>query len=181
MGNEKYYDYYMTDAETRQQLSEEYNRTVADERDALLKQLAADTGCIAWRFFSSLGAGDYIGDLVYPIDHEIVGMKHIKTVDTQWHEKQKVACVRGKRNSKVGNAFNVPIDECNKKLKTLPKYTQWLIQKLGVMRTGLGGPSPRGFGTSMLQTYGGHAAGVIVVAIPNDKSERHGEIEILIA
>ncbi|EAW0643782.1 hypothetical protein LDR49_002528 [Salmonella enterica] len=48
-------------------------------------------------------------------------------------------------------------------------------------KTGIGGQSGRGFGFAMLSTYGGKHPGrddCLVFAIPNNKEERHGEVEM---
>ncbi|HGL4050736.1 TPA: Eac protein, partial [Enterobacter hormaechei] len=98
---------------------------------------------------------------------------------------KRVVLGRGKGNTKEGRAFNKELDavmeEANKKLKSLPEWKDYIVNHYGIMRTGIGGQSGRGFGFAMLSTYGGKHPGrddCLVFAIPNNKEERHGEVEI---
>ncbi|MCO0229638.1 Eac protein, partial [Escherichia coli] len=98
---------------------------------------------------------------------------------------KRVVLGRGKGNTKEGRAYNKELDsvmeEANKKLKSLPEWKDYIVNHYGIMRTGIGGQSGRGFGFAMLSTYGGKHPGrddCLVFAIPNNKEERHGEVEI---
>ena len=84
-----------------------------------------------------------------------------------------------------GRAYNKVLyavkEEANKKLKSLPEWNDYIVNHYGIMRTGIGGQSGRGFGFAMLSTYGGKHPGrddCLVFAIPNNKEDRHGEIVI---
>ena len=179
MSNEKYYDYYKTDADTRIQLEKEFSESVASQRDEILEKMKDNTGCIAWRERSGFGKSDYICELVFPADHKIVSEPFIKIESRMKHEGQNVVCVSGMGNRKLGKEFNAAIGDYNKQLEKCPKYTDWIITKLNVMRTGFGGVGSKGYGTSMLSSYGGNSGNVVVVAIPNsDDTERHGSVTI---
>lgn len=72
---------------------------------------------------------------------------------------KRVVIARGKGNTKEGRAYNKELDaimhNANAKLKSLPEWNYYITNHYGIMRTGIGGQSGRGFGFVMLSTYGG--------------------------
>lgn len=180
MRNNKHYNYFKTDKKTCEDMLLKFNNEISIKRDEILEELMAKTGCIAWRERNSWGKGSYICELVYPVGHEILSEQHIKIESQQFYEGKQVVCVRGKGNRKAGKKFNAVINEYNKRLEECPKFTDWIIEYFGVMRTGMGEISESGFGVSMLSTYGGTATdeSSLLFAIPNDESEKHGNIKI---
>lgn len=98
---------------------------------------------------------------------------------------KRVVIARGKGNTKEGRAYNKELDavihEANAKLKALPEWNDYITNHYGIMRTGIGGQSGRGFGFAMLSTYGGkhpRRDDCLIFAIPNNKEEKHGEVVI---
>ena len=91
---------------------------------------------------------------------------------------KRVVIARGKGNTKEGREFNKKLDavrqEVNKELKSLPEWADFIINHYGIMRTGIGGPSGKGFGFAMLSTHGGRHPirdDALLFRIPNDKSD----------
>lgn len=183
MSNEKHYDYYAVSPEESAEVHALYTSTIEQKRKDVQQELLDQTGAIAWRTSSNWGKPDSICDLVYPRDSELVKGGHLKMTGRDHFDGQPVQCVRGKLNSKAGIAFNKPINEANAKLADLPDFCDWLVHvHYKISRTGLGGPHPGGRGVSMLSTSGGFAGKTeprrLVFRIPNDQSERHGQVEV---
>lgn len=182
MSNEKHYDYYVVNAEESAAVHAAYNETVADKRKEVQQELLDKTGAVAWREQSNWGKPDFICELVYPRDSELILGAHIKHERRDMYNGEEVVSVRGKLNSKAGKAFNQPMHDANALLAELPDFPDWLVHvHYKVSRTGLGGPSQRRFGTCMLSTSGGFATNKreqLVFRIPNDDSERHGRVEV---
>lgn len=167
MSNEAHYKYFKSDAATKDAMAAEYNGTIAAKRDEALNSLTASTGAVAWQTRSSWGGADTVARLVFPADHPHKEDPALM-VETVWFEGKKHIAVRGKMNRKAGVKFNEAIDGINATLKDLPPYRDWLVDKLGIMVCGLGGPHPGGRGTSMISTYGGNCGDVLVFAVPLD-------------
>lgn len=182
MSNEKHYDHYVVNAKESAAVYATYSETVADKRKAVQLELLDKTGAIAWREQSSWGKADFICELVYPADSSLINHPHIKIGQRDKYDGMPVVSVRGKMNSKAGIAFNMPIHKANLQLETLPDFADWLVHThYKVNRTGMGGTGPRGHGTCMLSTSGGfatHKRERLVFRVPNDPSERHGEVDI---
>lgn len=181
--NEKHYDYYMVEGDDVKALIKSYDE-ISKNRNTILPAAAAKVGAIAWTTTSSWGGG---GGLLQSFAWE-KGFKFpcpvtIKRED--FFDGKRVVIARGKGNTKEGRAYNKELDavihDANAKLKALPEWNDYIVNHYGIMRTGIGDQSGRGFGFAMLSTYGGKPPSrdnCLVFAIPNTTEERHGNISI---
>ena len=168
MGNEAYYEYYRY---VDNGLSETYEKEVGSKRKDILKQLLETTGAVAYTASNSWCGQEVVREMVYPFDTEHKELPHVKTMRVDFFEGNKVVVLSGKGNRKDGIAFNKPVKDANEALKDLPDFKAWVIAKLGVQRTGLGGRHESGRGTSMLSTDFGMREGVYFFRIPNNKTD----------
>ncbi|MFI4031741.1 Eac protein [Klebsiella quasipneumoniae] len=179
----KYYDYYMVEGEDVKALIDSYD-IILDKRNALLPEAVKKVGAIAWTTTSSWGGGGgLLENFVWEKDFKFPCQMTIKR--EAFFDGKRVVIARGKGNTKEGRAYNKELDavrqEVNKQLKSLPDWEDFIINHYGIMRTGLGGPSGKGFGFAMLSTHGGkHPArqDALLFRIPNDKSENHSAVVI---
>ncbi|MDY0921977.1 Eac protein [Leclercia sp. CFBP8987] len=179
----KFYDYYMVEGDEVKSLIAGYD-SIAEQRNSILPEAAEKVGAIAWTTTSGWGgSGGMLSGFVWEKEYQFPCPMTIKREEI--FDGKRVVLGRGKGNTKDGRAFNKELDavrdEANKKLKSLPEWKDYIVNHFGIMRTGIGGPSGRGFGFAMLSTYGGKHPGrddCLVFAIPNNKEERHGEVEI---
>ncbi|WNP36815.1 Eac protein [Enterobacter kobei] len=179
----KYYDYYMVEGEGVKALIAGYEE-IKESRNAILKDAANNVGAIAWTLTSGWGGGGgLIQGFAWEKDFGFPCQMTIKREDS--FDGKRVVIGRGKGNTKDGRAYNKALDsirnEANKKLKALPEWKDYIINHYGIMRTGIGGPSGRGFGFAMLSTYGGKHPSrddCLLFAIPNNKEDRHAEVVI---
>ncbi|MBG0533633.1 Eac protein [Enterobacter hormaechei] len=179
----KFYDYYMVEGDEVKSLIAGYD-DIGEQRNSILPEAAGKVGAIAWTTSSGWGGGGgllngFVGDKGYQFPCPMTIKRE------EMFDGKRVVLGRGKGNTKEGRAFNKELDavmeEANKKLKSLPEWKDYIVNHYGIMRTGIGGQSGRGFGFAMLSTYGGKHPGrddCLVFAIPNNKEERHGEVEI---
>jgi hypothetical protein len=165
MTNEEYYDYYEY---VNTELRDEYESTVGAQRTELLEKLLETTGAIAYTSNNSWGGSETIRDLVFPIETPLKEMPHIKTVRITYFEGKRVIVLSGKKNQKAGVEFNKPLDETRNALKQLPDFKYWIVSKLGVHRTGVGGVHSSGRGQCLLSTDFAMREGVYYFTIPND-------------
>jgi hypothetical protein len=136
-----------------------------------------NTGCYPWIERSSWCNGNFISELVYEEDNIILKEKYIRIISKHFEDDKSLVSVVGNKSYKMGKEFNAGISYYNGQLKDLPNYVDWLIMKLGIMRSGIGERGNVGF--SMLETYGGDYETNLAFAIPNNKDrEKHGEIKI---
>lgn len=171
MSNEKYYDYYLVNKEASAEALKIHTEKFNGMRKAAHEELLESTGAIAWRESSNWGKPNSICELVYPRDHAVGNMPHVKVCSIDFYEDRRVICVRGKGNSKAGKAFNEPMALANGKLSKCLTFQDWIIHEhFKVSRSGLGGAHSSGRGTSMISTYGGMCDSEehIVMAVPND-------------
>mgnify|MGYP000869505746 FL=1 len=179
----KFYDYYMVEGDEVKSLIAGYD-DIGEQRNSILPEAAGKVGAIAWTTSSGWGGGGgLLSGFVWEKGYQFPCPMTIKR--EEMFDGKRVVLGRGKGNTKDGRAFNKELDavmeEANKKLKSLPEWKDYIVNHFGIMRTGIGGPSGRGFGFAMLSTYGGKHPGrddCLVFAIPNNKEERHGEVEI---
>ena len=157
---------------------------IREQRNSILPEAAGKVGAIAWTTSSGWGGGGgLLSGFVWEKGYQFPCPMTIKR--EEMFDGKRVVLGRGKGNTKEGRAYNKELDavmeEANKKLKSLPEWEDYIVNHYGIMRTGIGGQSGRGFGFAMLSTYGGKHPGrddCLVFAIPNNKEERHGEVEI---
>lgn len=179
----KFYDYYMVEGDEVKSLIAGYD-DIGEQRNSILPEAAGKVGAIAWTTSSGWGGGGgLLNGFVWDKGYQFPCPMTIKR--EEMFDGKRVVLGRGKGNTKEGRAFNKELDavmeEANKKLKSLPEWKGYIVNHYGIMRTGIGGQSGRGFGFAMLSTYGGKHPGrddCLVFAIPNNKEERHGEVEI---
>lgn len=179
----KHYDYYMVEGDEVKGLISSYD-TIQDQRNSILPAAAEQVGAIAWTTSSAWGGGGgLLSGFVWEKGYEFPCPMTIKR--EEMFDGKRVVLGRGKGNTKEGRAFNKQLDaamqEANAKLKSLPEWKDYIVNHYGIMRTGIGGPSGRGFGFAMLSTYGGkhpQRDDCLIFAIPNNKEERHGEVAI---
>ncbi|MBG0617751.1 Eac protein [Enterobacter hormaechei] len=179
----KFYDYYMVEGDEVKSLIAGYD-DIGEQRNSILPEAAGKVGAIAWTTSSGWGGGGgLLNGFVRDKGYQFPCPMTIKR--EEMFDGKRVVLGRGKGNTKEGRAFNKELDavmeEANKKLKSLPEWKDYIVNHYGIMRTGIGGQSGRGFGFAMLSTYGGKHPGrddCLVFAIPNNKEERHGEVEI---
>lgn len=179
----KFYDYYTVEGEEVKSLIAGYD-AIREQRNFILPEAAGKVGAIAWTTSSGWGGGGgLLNGFVWEKGYEFPCPMTIKR--EEMFDGKRVVLGRGKGNTKEGRAYNKELDavmdEANKKLKSLPEWKDYIVNHYGIMRTGIGGQSGRGFGFAMLSTYGGKYPGrddCLVFAIPNNKEERHGEVEI---
>lgn len=179
----KFYDYYMVEGDDVKSLIAGYDK-IAEQRNSILHEAAEKVGAIAWTTTSGWGGGGgMLGGFVWEKEYQFPSPMTIKR--EEMFDGKRVVLGRGKGNTKDGRAFNKELDavrdEANKKLKSLPEWKDYIVNHYGIMRTGIGGPSGRGFGFAMLSTYGGKHPDrddCLIFAIPNNKEERHGDIVI---
>lgn len=179
----KFYDYYMVEGDEVKSLIAGYD-SIAEQRNSILPEAAEKVGAIAWTTTSGWGGGGgMLSGFVWEKEYQFPCPMTIKREEI--FDGKRVVLGRGRGNTKDGRAFNKELDavrdEANKKLKSLPEWKDYIVNHFGIMRTGIGGPSGRGFGFAMLSTYGGKHPGrddCLVFGIPNNKEERHGEVEI---
>ena len=179
----KFYDYYMVEGDEVKSLIAGYD-DIREQRNSILPEAAGKVGAIAWTTSSGWGGGGgLLSGFVWEKGYQFPCPMTIKR--EEMFDGKRVVLGRGKGNTKEGRAYNKELDavmeEANKKLKSLPEWEDYIVNHYGIMRTGIGGQSGRGFGFAMLSTYGGKHPGrddCLVFAIPNNKEERHGEVEI---
>lgn len=179
----KFYDYYMVEGDEVKLLIAGYD-DIREQRNSILPEAAGKVGAIAWTTSSGWGGGGgLLSGFVWEKGYQFPCPMTIKR--EEMFDGKRVVLGRGKGNTKEGRAYNKELDavmeEANKKLKSLPEWKDYIVNHYGIMRTGIGGQSGRGFGFAMLSTYGGKHPGrddCLVFAIPNNKEERHGEVEI---
>ena len=179
----KFYDYYMVEGDEVKSLIAGYD-DIREQRNSILPEAAGKVGAIAWTTSSGWGGGGgLLSGFVWEKGYQFPCPMTIKR--EEMFDGKRVVLGRGKGNTKEGRAYNKELDavmeEANKKLKSLPEWEDYIVNHYGIMRTGIGGQSGRGFGFAMLSTYGGKHPGrddCLVCAIPNNKEERHGEVEI---
>jgi hypothetical protein len=179
----KFYDYYMVEGDEVKSLIAGYD-DIREQRNSILPEAAGKVGAIAWTTSSGWGGGGgLLSGFVWEKGYQFPCPMTIKR--EEMFDGKRVVLGRGKGNTKEGRAYNKELDsvmeEANKKLKSLPEWKDYIVNHYGIMRTGIGGQSGRGFGFAMLSTYGGKHPGrddCLVFAIPNNKEERHGEVEI---
>ena len=165
----KFYDYYMVEGDEVKSLIAGYD-DIGEQRNSILPEAAGKVGAIAWTTSSGWGGGGgLLNGFVWDKGYQFPCPMTIKR--EEMFDGKRVVLGRGKGN----------MEEANKKLKSLPEWKDYIVNHYGIMRTGIGGQSGRGFGFAMLSTYGGKHPGrddCLVFAIPNNKEERHGEVEI---
>ncbi|MGI1283759.1 Eac protein [Enterobacter kobei] len=179
----KFYDYYMVEGDEVKSLIAGYD-DIREQRNSILPEAAGKVGAIAWTTSSGWGGGGgLLSGFVWEKGYQFPCPMTIKR--EEMFDGKRVVLGRGKGNTKDGRAYNKELDavmeEANKKLKSLPEWKDYIVNHYGIMRTGIGGQSGRGFGFAMLSTYGGKHPGrddCLVFGIPNNKEERHGEVEI---
>ncbi|EHT0294672.1 DUF5420 family protein [Salmonella enterica] len=179
----KYYDYYMVEGDDVKALIKSYD-TINDQRNSILSTAAEKVGAIAWVAPRSWGGeGGLLQSFVWEKGYEFPCQITIKREDF-WDGK-RVVIARGKGNTKEGRAYNKELNaiihDANTRLKDLPEWNDYIANHYGIMRTGIGGQSGRGFGFAMLSTYGGkhpQRDDCLIFAIPNNKEEQHGEVSI---
>ncbi|HIB5469007.1 TPA: Eac protein [Klebsiella quasipneumoniae subsp. similipneumoniae] len=179
----KYYDYYMVEGEDVKNLIDGYN-AINKERTSIIANAAESVGAVAWALTSSWGGGGgLIQGFAWNKDFQFPCPVTIKRED--FFDGKRVVIARGKGNTKEGRAYNKELDsvmgDANLKLKALPQWKDYIINHYGIMRTGIGGQSGRGFGFAMLSTYGGKHPGrddALLFGIPNNNDEKHGKITI---
>jgi len=179
----KFYDYYMVEGDEVKSLIAGYD-DIREQRNSILPEAAGKVGAIAWTTSSGWGGGGgLLNGFVWEKGYQFPCPMTIKR--EEMFDGKRVVLGRGKGNTKEGRAYNKELDsvmeEANKKLKSLPEWKDYIVNHYGIMRTGIGGQSGRGFGFAMLSTYGGKHPGrddCLVFTIPNNKEERHGEVEI---
>ncbi|TYF57960.1 Eac protein [Enterobacter hormaechei] len=179
----KFYDYYMVEGDEVKSLIAGYD-DIREQRNSILHEAAGKVGAIAWTTSSGWGGGGgLLNGFVWEKGYQFPCPMTIKR--EEMFDGKRVVLGRGKGNTKEGRAYNKELDsvmeEANKKLKSLPEWKDYIVNHYGIMRTGIGGQSGRGFGFAMLSTCGGKHPGrddCLVFAIPNNKEERHGEVEI---
>lgn len=179
----KYYDYYMVEGDDVKSLIEGYD-DIREQRNAILPDAVAKVGAIAWTTSSGWGGGGgLLSGFAWEKGYEFPCQMTIKR--EEMFGDKRVVLGRGKGNTKDGRTFNKVLDtvmeEANKKLKSLPEWKDYIVNHYGIMRTGIGGQSGRGFGFAMLSTYGGkhpRRDDCLVFGIPNNKEERHGDLVI---
>lgn len=179
----KFYDYYMVEGDEVKSLIAGYG-DIREQRNSILPEAAGKVGAIAWTTSSGWGGGGgLLSGFVWEKGYQFPCPMTIKR--EEMFDGKRVVLGRGKGNTKEGRAYNKELDaimdEANKKLKSLPEWKDYIVNHYGIMRTGIGGQSGRGFGFAMLSTYGGKHPGrddCLVFGIPNNKEERHGEVEI---
>lgn len=179
----KFYDYYMVEGDEVKSLIAGYD-DIRQQRNSILPEAAGKVGAIAWTTSSGWGGGGgLLNGFVWEKGYQFPCPMTIKR--EEMFDGKRVVLGRGKGNAKDGRAFNKELDavmeDANKKLKSLPEWKDYIVNHYGIMRTGIGGQSGRGFGFAMLSTYGGKHPGrddCLVFGIPNNTEERHGEVEI---
>lgn len=179
----KYYDYYMVEGGDVKALISSYD-AINEQRNSIIQAAAELVGAIAWTKTSSWGGGGgLLQSFAWEKGYEFPCAMTIKRED--FFDGKRVVIARGKGNTKEGRAYNKELDavihEANAKLKALPEWNDYITNHYGIMRTGIGGQSGRGFGFAMLSTYGGrhpHRDDCLIFAIPNNKEEKHGEVVI---
>ena len=179
----KFYDYYLVEGEDVRSLIIGYEE-INQQRNSILPDAAGKVGAIAWTTSSAWGGGGgLLSGFVWEKGYEFPCPMTIKREEV--FDGKRVVLGRGKGNTKEGRAYNKELDavmeEANKKLKSLPERKDYIVNHYGIMRTGIGGQSGRGFGFAMISTYGGkhpRRDDCLVFAIPNNKEDRHGEVVI---
>ncbi|HCO3755943.1 TPA: Eac protein [Escherichia coli] len=182
-GQSKYYDYYMVEGDDVKALIKSYD-AINDQRNAILPAAAEKVCAIAWTTTSNWGGGGgLLQSFAWEKGFEFPCQMTIKRED--FFDGKRVVIARGKGNTKEGRAYNKELDavihDANAKLKSLPEWNDYIVNHYGIMRTGIGGQSDRGFGFAMLSTYGGKHPlrdDCLIFAIPNNKEERHGDVKI---
>lgn len=186
--NAKHYDYYKVEGQAVKALIDGYN-AIEEQRKEIINGILGEFGAAG--FIDSAGWGDkggLIQSLAWPSDHQFPCQMTVKRRD--FLGDQHVIIARGKANTADGREFNKKLDAslraANEKLKSLPVWQAYIIDHYGVLRTGFGSAADRGWGISMLTTYGGRCPGrddCLLFAIPNSKAKepgevRHGSVEI---
>lgn len=164
----KYYTYYMASTEFSSALLKEHEETVDKPRKDIIANALNRFDAFGLSTSSNWTGPASITGLTVREGHPMLKEKHVIVKHT-FHEDDGVyLAIRGRANMKAGKQLNADIGVINNDLKQYPPFTDWIIQKLDIMKSGLGGPSPTGRGTSMIETNGGFAGEHLVFQIPVD-------------
>ena len=169
MSNEAYYNYYISDEATADRMWKRHQKEVQSKRTESLEKLLKDTGAQFYAESSSWGRPSYVSGVAFKMPFDVPN--HMKVIRHSHVDGERCVMVRGKMNSKAGKQFQALIDSTNAELKDLPKFTDWVVEQLDLMATGIGGPHESGRGFAMLSTSGGMLGKVLGFAIPNEKCE----------
>ncbi|WP_340622437.1 DUF5420 family protein [Xenorhabdus siamensis] len=169
--SEKDYKYYRLSGDIVDQLDNEH-RLIQKKRQEVIHQALDKIGAEGFSWDDSWGKNSsLILNFAFPIDKEFsIPMKIINSTD-------ELKIVRAKANSKAGKEFNRELDELvketNDKLKNLPSYKDFLINKFNIQCCTLGTPKPHHkYGVPMIETKVGKASkdnNTLLFAIPNAK------------
>ncbi|CAM0103285.1 putative Eac protein [Vibrio phage 207E29.1] len=171
----KHYDYYITSKEVKGQKIKEHQLKFGEKRTEMIQSLCDEFGAVGYTVRNNWGGADFVCELVFSANHDHCANPFMKKRAIVF-EGENCFAIRGKGNRKDGIAFNKKISDLNLVIKEIPKFTDWIVDDFGVMRTGMGESTGRG--VEMLQSAGGVLGDGLGFRIPNCKQDRHGDVTI---
>lgn len=181
--NAKHYDYYLVEGSDVKELIDGFD-LIGEKRKEIFSNSIKEVDAVAWIKTDNWGGG---GGLLqsFVFDAEKIFPCEITIKRRERFNGKSVIVAIGKGNTKEGRAYNkilgAVINKANEQLKALPEWKDYIINHYGIMRTGFGEASGRGFGIAMLSTYGGkhpERDDCLIFAIPNNEDEKHCSITI---
>lgn len=171
--SERDFKYYRLTGDIVKQIDDEY-QIIEEKRAEVIKAAKDSIGAKGATFQHGYGVnGTLIERFAFPIEKEFDFAVKIIV------ENDELKVVHAKSNSKAGKEFNKKIsdlrEETNRKLKNLPTYKDFLIEKFNINCTTLGTPKQNQRGIPVLSTVAGKASkdkSIILFAIP--KAEKEG-------
>ncbi|RAW91426.1 hypothetical protein CKY05_24085 [Photorhabdus sp. S10-54] len=172
--SERDFKYYRLTGDIVKQIDDEF-QIINEKRAEVLKTAKDSIGAKGATFQHGFGVnGTLIEKFAFPIEKEFdFAVKIIVKND-------ELKVVHAKSNSKAGKEFNKNIadltKETNRKLKKLPTYKDFLIEKFNIGCTKLGTQKPNQRGIPVISTSVGKASkdnSILLFAIPS--VEREGE------
>ncbi|MCW7548431.1 DUF5420 family protein [Photorhabdus sp. APURE] len=170
--SERDFKYYRLTGDIVKQIDDEF-QIINEKRAEVFKAAKDSVGAKGATFQHGIGAnGTLIDRFAFPIEKEFdFAVKIIVKND-------ELKVVSAKSNSKAGKEFNKKIadltEETNRKLKNLPAYKDFLIEKFNISCTTLGTPKSNQRGVPVISTLVGKASkdkSIILFAIPIAEKE----------
>jgi hypothetical protein len=167
----QYYKYYKaSEADSAALLNEWETSMGGKSRQDIVREFLSDHDAEAVGTRAGWGGPDVVTSLLLKKGHALIG-KPATVVENDHVFVDGVACVRARprMTTKEGKALAAHMKKFNADLKARPTFPDWVVQRLGIMATGIGGPSPSRRGAfSMISTNAGMAGDVLVAQVPID-------------
>lgn len=180
----QYYKYYKASEADSAALLDEWEKSVGDKsRQDVVREFLSDHDAEAVGRRTGWGCPDTVTSLLLKKGYTLIG-KPATVIESDHVFVDGVACVRvrPRMSTKEGKALAAHIKGFDADLKARPTFPDWVVQRLGIMATGIGGPSPSRRGAfSMISTNAGMAGNVLVAQVPIDghPAEMPAELNVI--